>query len=166
MDLLTNPILFLIILIIIGLIAGFVVGIMGGSGVIVVVPLLILLGYDVHESVGMSLFVDVIASLVAAYVYWKYKHLDLSRAIWMAIAAIIGAQIGSLVAVNTEGFGISWGFGVYLIITGSLLLKTGVQSITEKVQKYANSHYLGENSTTPEGKRKLTLISAILGLIS
>ena len=95
MDILADPLFFIPILIGIGVIAGIIVGIMGGSGVVAVVPLLTILGLDVHTSIGTSLLIDVIASTIAAYTYGQNKHLDLSQGIWMAITAVIGAQIGS-----------------------------------------------------------------------
>jgi uncharacterized membrane protein YfcA len=165
MDILSNPAFYIPILLLIGLIAGFITGIMGGSGVVVVVPFLMILGMDVHSSIGTSLFVDVIASAVAAYTYWQNKNLDMSRGLWMAIAAVIGAQFGSLVASNASSGGMSWGFGVYLLILGAALLKTGIQSITDRVQKFSGKFILGDGPETPEKKKKLIIISIIAGLV-
>jgi uncharacterized membrane protein YfcA len=117
-------------LVAIGLCAGTITGIMGGSGVSVVVPaLMFFAGFPVHLAIGTSLFVDVMASLVASYTYHQNKNLDMSRGVGMAIAAVVGAQLGSLFAASTPGFGLTWAFGVFLIINGAYILKKGVHRI-------------------------------------
>jgi len=50
----------------IGCIAGIVTGLIGASGVMVVVPAFVMLGYATSEAIGASLFIDTIASLVVA----------------------------------------------------------------------------------------------------
>lgn len=151
--------------IIIGLIAGFITGVMGGSGVIVVVPMLTLLGFTVYGAIGTSLFVDIIASIVCAYTYYQNKNVDVKDGLWMALMAVVGAQIGTLLATSTPAFGMSWGFGLYLVIVGALLYKTGLQNITEKLTKFEGLKKFQGDKNTPEGRRKMTIISMILGFI-
>lgn len=85
--------------ILIGLATGLVVGITGASGVLLVVPLLtIILKFPMHTAVGTSLFVDVITPLVVAISYYRHGNVNLKAALWLAIGAILGAQVGALVA--------------------------------------------------------------------
>ena len=68
----------LLILLGIGFLTGTVTAISAGSGVTVVVPLLsIFLNYSMHEAIGTSLLVDVIASLNVAYNYYRHGRVDL-----------------------------------------------------------------------------------------
>ena len=70
-------------------------GITGASGVLLVVPLLtILMGVGMHSAVGTSLFVDVITPLFVAYSYYRRGNVNMKAALWLAIGAILGAQVG------------------------------------------------------------------------
>lgn len=89
----------LITLLGIGLVTGSVVGLTGASGVVVVVPLLtMLLNFSVHSAIGTSLFVDVITSLFVAWSYYRNGNVNLKSGLWLALGAVVGAQIGSLFA--------------------------------------------------------------------
>jgi uncharacterized membrane protein YfcA len=62
----------IILLIVIGLCAGCITGLIGASGILVVVPALtIVLAFPVHTAIGTSLAVDVIASVVVSYIYYR-----------------------------------------------------------------------------------------------
>ena len=60
----------IIILLAIGLVTGTITAMSAGSGVMVVVPMLVMmLGFSIHQAIGISLLVDVIASISVAYNY-------------------------------------------------------------------------------------------------
>jgi hypothetical protein len=98
---------------------GTVTAISAGSGVTIVVPLLtIFLGYTIHEAIGTSLLVDVIASIIVAYNYYRYDKVDLKAGLWLALGAIVGAQVGSHFASFIPQVGLKGGFSVFIIISG------------------------------------------------
>ena len=111
-------IIHLISLIGIGLLTGSVVGLTGASGVVVVVPLLsVLLGFSMHSAIGTSLFVDVITSLFVAWSYYKNGNVNIKSGLWLALGAIVGAQVGSLFANRTlTGGQMGVGFIVMIFI--------------------------------------------------
>jgi uncharacterized protein len=109
----------ILILVAIGLLTGTVTAISAGSGVTIVVPLLtIFLGYTIHEAIGTSLLVDVIASIIVAYNYYRYGKIDLKSGAWLALGAVIGAQVGSHFASFIPQGGLKGGFSVFIIISG------------------------------------------------
>jgi uncharacterized membrane protein YfcA len=109
----------ILILVAIGLLTGTVTAISAGSGVTIVVPLLtIFLGYTIHEAIGTSLLVDVIASIIVAYNYYRYGKIDIKSGAWLALGAVIGAQIGSHFASFIPQGGLKGGFSVFIIISG------------------------------------------------
>ncbi|HME51169.1 MAG TPA: sulfite exporter TauE/SafE family protein [Candidatus Lokiarchaeia archaeon] len=164
LDFLANPLLWIVIFLVIGILAGTIVGVMGGSGVAVVVPLLVLLGTDVHTSIGTSLFVDVVASVIAVYTYRKNGNVDMTHGIWMAIAAVGGAQVGSLFAASTPAMGMNWGFGIFLIINGIVMLKTGLKTMAEKVSSYTKPILYGQDGLdSPAGNRRAVILSIVFG---
>lgn len=83
----------------IGIITGVLTGITGSSGVIVVVPAMTFLGHTFHIAVGTSLLVDVITTASVVYVYTKGKKIDWRIGIILGGGALVGAQIGSHVAI-------------------------------------------------------------------
>ena len=100
----------------IGLLTGSVVGLTGASGVVVVVPLLtVLSGFSMHTAIGTSLFVDVITPLFVAWSYYKNGNVNIKSGLWLALGAIIGAQIGSLLA-NQSLSGGQMGVGFIVMI--------------------------------------------------
>jgi len=105
-------------LILIGLLTGTVTAISAGSGVAIVVPLLvILLGADIYSAIGTSLFVDVITPLFVAYSYYKRGNVNMKAALWLAIGAILGAQVGALVANEfVPSYAMNIGFIVFLFV--------------------------------------------------
>jgi uncharacterized membrane protein YfcA len=83
----------ILVLIVIGLLTGTITAISAGSGVTVVVPLLaIFMGYTIHEAIGTSLLVDVIASINVAYHYYRYGRIDLKAGLWLALARSWGRR--------------------------------------------------------------------------
>jgi len=125
----------IIILILIGLFTGVVTGMTGSSGVIVVVPLLnMVMNFTVHESIGTSLMVDIIAPLAIAYKYYKHGNIDLKSGVWIAMGSIVGAQLGALFSAGIPDTGLGGFFGIYLTIMGITIWKRGInrKAIVEK----------------------------------
>ncbi len=109
----------MLISVLIGLLSGAVTGLMGASGVLIVVPALTMaLDLPVHVAIGTSLAVDVIASVVVAYTYYRNKNVDLKSGIWLALGAVIGAQLGSILAAYIPEFELGGVFSIFLILSG------------------------------------------------
>ena len=83
----------------IGIITGILTGITGSSGVIVVVPAMSFLGHTFHIAVGTSLLVDVITTASVVYVYTRGRKIDWRIGLILGVGALMGAQIGSHVAI-------------------------------------------------------------------
>jgi uncharacterized membrane protein YfcA len=109
----------ILILVAIGLLTGTVTAISAGSGVTIVVPLLtIFLGYTIHEAIGTSLLVDVIASIIVAYNYYRYGKIDIKAGAWLALGAVLGAQAGAHFASFIPQGGLQGGFSIFIILSG------------------------------------------------
>ncbi|MCD6275634.1 MAG: sulfite exporter TauE/SafE family protein [Thermoplasmata archaeon] len=153
----------IITMIVIGIFAGIVTGLTGASGVMVVVPLLnMLLNFSVHNSIGTSLMVDVIASIATAYTYYRHGNVDLKSGIWIAIGSITGAQFGVFFAVETPEAGLGGAFGIFLIVMGSIIWKRGINR--ERLAKKINKVLKFKN----EKERILTalVLGFIIGIIT
>ncbi|MCB0117007.1 MAG: sulfite exporter TauE/SafE family protein, partial [Caldilineaceae bacterium] len=123
-------------------------GLTGASGVAVIVPLLsIILGFDVHEAIATSLVVDVIASAVIAYTYYRHGHLRVGSGAWIALGSIGGAQLGALIAAYIPETDLGAGFGLSLIATGAIMWKRRGQGLIPQLNPdtaWALAHPLKE----------------------
>lgn len=92
----------LIILIIIGLLAGFTGGTLGlGGGIIIVPALVFVLGFSQHEAQGTSLAVLIFpVALLGAYNYYRAGYVNAKFVIVLALAFFVGSYFGSMMAIN------------------------------------------------------------------
>ncbi len=112
----------------VGIFAGTMTGLMGASGMMAVVPGIILLGYTPYEAIGVSLALDVIASATVAVAYYRHGRVDLHRGGWIAVAAVVGAQLGSRLLFRVPAAGLTSLFGVLLLFTAFTFWRSGVGS--------------------------------------
>lgn len=113
-------------LIIIGLLAGMLSGLVGVGGGIIMVPLLILLvGFNQHQAQGTSLTVLVVpVTAVAVFNYYKEGYINWKYALVIAIFFVIGSYFGSKLAVDLDQKMLKRIFGVVLLfIAGKMLLE-------------------------------------------
>jgi uncharacterized membrane protein YfcA len=116
----------LVLLVLVGLIAGTFIGMIGtGAGVIMIPGMIYLGGLSLQEAVGVTLLMQTIpVGITGAYQYWKKGLLPFVPASMIAIGMIIGITGGGYLA--TDGI-INEGhlrvlFGVIAIITGGSIL--------------------------------------------
>jgi uncharacterized membrane protein YfcA len=91
-----------IILILIGLVAGVFSGLIGIGGAIIIIPALVfILGMDQYSAQGTSLAIMLPPiGLLAAWNYYKAGVLDLRYALIIAGAFFIGGYLGSKFALS------------------------------------------------------------------
>ena len=113
----------IILLLCIGLFAGFMSGMIGIGGWIVMVPLLLLLGMSQHQSQGISLAVLAVpVTALAAFNYYKEGYVDLKYAIVIAVFFIIGGYLGSKFAIQIDEKILKKVFGfILLIVAGKMI---------------------------------------------
>ena len=114
----------LFLLILIGMSAGLLSGIVGVGGGIIIIPLLMLLiGMDQHQAQGTSLAVMLPPiGILAAINYNKAGFIDWKYAMIIAIAFILGGYFGSRWAVAVDARMLKKIFGVIMLIGGLKLI--------------------------------------------
>lgn len=92
----------LIILVIIGLMAGFFSGTFGVGGAIIVIPALIFfLGLSQHQAQGTSLaFMIPPVTLLATINYWKNGYVNWKYALVLSLMFFVGSYFGSMLSVG------------------------------------------------------------------
>lgn len=110
----------LIILIIIGLLAGVIAGTLGvGGGIIIVPALVFIFGMTQHEAQGTSLAVLLFPiGILAVINYYKDGYVNLKYALILIIAFVVGGYFGSLIAVHVPGALLRKLFGILMLIAG------------------------------------------------
>jgi uncharacterized protein len=101
----------------IGLAAGFLSGLFGVGGGILIVPALVLTArFDQRLAAGTSLAAIVPTSLVGVVSYAVTGNVDWIVALILAAGAVIGAQIGTHLLATLPKRAVQWGFIVFLVV--------------------------------------------------
>jgi uncharacterized membrane protein YfcA len=112
-------------LVVIGLLAGFLSGLIGVGGGIIMVPLfLIFLGLTQHQAQGLSLAVLLPpVTFMAVYNYHQAGAIDWRYALIVSCVFIVGGFIGSKVALSIDQQTLKKVFGgILLLIAAKLIL--------------------------------------------
>lgn len=115
----------IVILLLIGLTAGILSGMIGiGGGIIIVPALVYLLGFSQHAAQGTSLGLLLPpVGILAVMNYYKKGFLDIKVVLIMAIAFVAGAFLGSKLSLILSEDKLKKFFAVVLLlIAGKMLL--------------------------------------------
>lgn len=117
----------LIGLALIGLGAGFLAGLLGIGGGVVLVPALVLfLGFDQHVAQGTSLVVIIPAALSGSWTHHRSGRLVLRDALLLAVGGVAGAAAGSVLALSLDDELLRRLFGLFLLgIAARILVSRG-----------------------------------------
>lgn len=105
---------------------GLSLGLIGGGGSILTVPILVyFLGVSPHDAVGMSLAVVGATSLFGALLHYRQENVDVRSGILFGAAGIVGAIAGSPLTKLVAA-------GTLLLIFGVLMLVVAVSMLWRK----------------------------------
>ncbi len=118
-------------LLLIGLIAGILSGFFGiGGGVVIVPSLIYFLGFSQHKATGTSLAVLLPPiGLMAVLEYYRHGDVDLRAALFVALASLIGAGVGAILANKLSGPVLKLAFGVFVVIMGCYLIHDAARKL-------------------------------------
>ena len=114
----------LIILAVVGLLAGFISGSLGvGGGIIIVPALVFLLGFTQHQAQGISLGIMLAPIGLLAFInYYRGGYTNIKYSLLLLVVFFIGSWFGSKLAVHLPD-------AVLKKIFGGLMLVAGVRMI-------------------------------------
>jgi uncharacterized membrane protein YfcA len=114
----------LIILILIGLVAGFVSGLIGiGGGVLIVPALVIFLGFSQKLAQGTSLGILLLpVGILAVMQYYKQGYLNINFVIIVSIAFVIGGFLGSKLALSISDEKVKKVFAIMMMLIALKML--------------------------------------------
>ncbi|MDQ0894370.1 sulfite exporter TauE/SafE family protein [Agromyces ramosus] len=104
-------------LIALGLAAGYLSGLFGVGGGIVVVPALMLLGFSQRLAAGTSVAAILPTAVVGAVSYALSGNVDWIAGALLAVGVVGGAQIGTYLLARIPKTPLFWSFIAFLVIT-------------------------------------------------
>jgi hypothetical protein len=116
----------IIILLIIGLFAGFASGMVGiGGGIIIVPALVYFLALTQHQAQGVSIGMLLMpVGFMAALNYYKAGNLNIKYSIIIGLTFIVGAYLGSKLSLNISEVLMKRIFGVFVLVMAIKLILT------------------------------------------
>jgi len=113
-----------LILIILGLTAGFLGGFAGVGGAIIIIPgLIFLLGMTQFQAQGTSLAMMIPPiGILAAFNYYKNGFVNWKFALILALAFVVGAYLGSKIVLDIPQNIVKRAFGILLIFVALKLI--------------------------------------------
>jgi uncharacterized membrane protein YfcA len=110
----------IVILILIGLTAGVVSGMLGVGGAIIIVPALVFFfGLTQYQAQGTSLAILLFpVGFLACWNYYKHGYVNFKIALIIMVAFFVGGYLGSVIAVRIPERFLKAAFGILLVLLG------------------------------------------------
>ncbi len=114
----------ILILLSVGLAAGFLSGLVGIGGGIIIVPVLVyFLGFSQHQAQGTTLFMFLLPiGIFGVLNYHKQGYVDYKTALIICSTFVFGSYFGSKFAISLDQKTIKQIFGVIIILLGCKML--------------------------------------------
>jgi len=111
-----------LILVTVGLTVGFLGSLMGIGGTIILVPFLLLLGYDVHATIGTSLLVALLVGLSCTFAYFRQKRVDWLIGFLSVLITMPMSSVGAYATAFFSPFHLRIALVVVLILVAAFML--------------------------------------------
>jgi uncharacterized membrane protein YfcA len=114
----------ILLIVIIGLAAGLLSGLVGVGGGIIIVPALIyFLGFEQHKAMGTSLGILLLpAGIFAVMNYYKKGYVDIKVVILLFAGFVVGGYLGSKISIGLSETTLRKIFAIVLVfIAGKML---------------------------------------------
>lgn len=114
----------ILILLIVGLVAGFLSGLVGIGGGIVIVPVLVYF-FNMNQKMaqGTTLFMFLFPiGILGVYNYYKSGYVDYKSALIISITFILGSYFGSKTVIGIDTKVVKQIFGGVLVLVGFKML--------------------------------------------
>ncbi|MDE1876808.1 MAG: sulfite exporter TauE/SafE family protein [Thaumarchaeota archaeon] len=107
-----------------GIVVGFSLGLIGGGGSILAVPLLVyVIGVEPHVALGTSALSVATNALTSLMHHKKVGHVKIKEGLVFALPGIIGALIGAQIGLLTPSKHLLFLFGLFIIVVAIMMLR-------------------------------------------
>lgn len=105
---------------------GLSLGLIGGGGSIITVPVLVyVIGIEAHEAIGMSLAVVGATSLIGSFFHYRRGNMEMKTGILFGVTGIIGALAGSPLTKLFSPSALLLVFALLMLIIAIVMLRRG-----------------------------------------
>lgn len=113
-----------VLLVLIGVVAGLLGGLLGIGGAVIIIPaLVLLLGYSQYEAQGTTLLMLVMpVSSMAAWQYYKSGYVDVKAALILGLMFLVGSYLGAKLVAYVPVELLKKAFALILIVIAVKLL--------------------------------------------
>ena len=113
-----------LILLAVGLAAGFLSGMVGIGGGIIIVPVLVyFLGFTQHQAQGTTLFMFLLPiGILGVMNYHKQGYVDYKTALIICTTFVFGSYFGSKLSISLDKKMVKQIFGAIIILLGAKML--------------------------------------------
>ena len=118
------PIQTIVLLVVVGLLAGILSGLVGlGGGVIIVPVLVFLLGFSQHQATGTSLGILLLpAGIFAVINYYQKGLIDVRVVLLIFVGFLAGGWLGSKISLNINEVLLKKIFAIVLVLIAGKVL--------------------------------------------
>lgn len=103
-------------LVALGLGAGYLSGLFGIGGGIIIVPVLVMMGFAIKQASAVSLGAVLVISTVGVISYASLGEVDWILAALLALGSVFGAQIGAKILTRLHSHVIQYAFAGFLVL--------------------------------------------------
>ncbi|MCA9459195.1 MAG: sulfite exporter TauE/SafE family protein [Nanoarchaeota archaeon] len=122
----------ILILLVAGLGVGLLTGLLSMSAVMFAAPLMIIfLDMSPYNAIGLSLAIDVFASITASIVFYENKNINLKKSLLLLFTAIVFVFVGSYISVFIPQSNLGWLMGFNILIVGIVTYKRKDKKINQ-----------------------------------
>src|SRR5690606_21185813 len=106
------------------LLVGLLLGLLGGGGSILAVPIFVyVLGFEAKAAIAQSLLVVGVTSLVGSWGHWRAGHVQVRVAVTFGVVAMVGAVLGARLSVYMSGTTQLVLFAVVMLMASVFMLR-------------------------------------------
>ena len=122
-------------LVLFGVITGFVSGFFGVGGGMILVPLLLLYGFDMKSSVAISIMQMVFSSIYGTLLNYKKNKSILKDGMVLGIGGFLGGSLSGIIVPNVDGQYLKYLF-LFIIILAIIRVYLTSSEHTKEVKKH------------------------------
>jgi uncharacterized protein len=137
-------------LIALGIIVGTLSGFFGIGGGTILVPMLLLIGFDIKNAIGISVVQMVFSSLFGSYINSKKGTLDIKMVLSIGVGGFAGALASSIVINSLSSLTLEW---IFLLFVFFALMRLFFKTLEHQDERVVHPAIL-------------FLIGAVLGIFS
>lgn len=105
-------------IVLISLLSGIISGMGIGGGTILIPALILFASIEQHIAQSVNLTAFIPTALIAVIIYWRNGNIKYKLAIWIVLAGVVGAILGSWLAVGLSSRMLRLLFGIFLMVIG------------------------------------------------